>query len=324
MLSTKTLAIVPAFRAPKTINIVVAKLLTVVDHVLIVDDACPLGSGEAAHKRFSRSKSVNVIFRETNGGVGAAMKTGFDWALEKDLKFIVKVDADDQMDVSQIPEMIRAIESGEADLVKGNRFDSVRDLEKMPFFRILGNAALSLIAKGSSGLWTVNDPTNGFFAISRPALEAIQHQKLSSGFFFESDLLFRIGLANCKVHELPMPAIYGNEKSNLKISKVLFTFPYLHAKNTLKRIAYKYFVREWSLGTLNLLGALLMFNLAIILGVDALRVIQSTGNPITAGQAVGVSLTAILGFQLLLAFLSYDVQMERRNGQRFPISQEPD
>lgn len=320
MVSSKTLAIVPSFRARETILAVVEKLSKVVDHVLVVDDYCPEGSGKQVANEHYESNSVDVIFRNENGGVGAAMKTGFDWALERDFKFIVKVDADDQMDVSQIPEMIRAIESGEADMVKGNRFDSVRDLEKMPFFRILGNAGLSLIAKSSSGLWTVNDPTNGFFAISRPALEAIQHRKLSNGFFFESDLLFRIGLANCKVHELPMPAIYGSEKSNLKISRVLFTFPFLHAKNTMKRIAYKYFVREWSLGTLNLLGALLMFVFAIVLGIDALRVIQSTGNPITAGQAVGVSLTAILGFQLLLAFLSYDVQMERRDGQRFPVS----
>lgn len=316
----KAVAIVPAYKAVRTIRAVANKLEEIGIMVVVVDDACPEGSGKQVANEHYESNSVDVIFRSENGGVGAAMKTGFDWALEREFKFIVKVDADDQMDVSQIPEMIRAIESGEADMVKGNRFDSVRDLEKMPFFRILGNAGLSLIAKSSSGLWTVNDPTNGFFAISRPALEAIQHRKLSNGFFFESDLLFRIGLANCKVHELPMPAIYGNEKSNLRISRVLFTFPFLHAKNTMKRIAYKYFVREWSLGTLNLLGALLMFVFAIVLGIDALRVIQSTGNPITAGQAVGVSLTAILGFQLLLAFLSYDVQMERRNGQRFPVS----
>ena len=322
MASFKTLAIVPAYRAPETVTTVVGRLSKVVDHVLVVDDACPDDSGKRVGRAYKGSKSVDVIFRDENGGVGAAMKTGFDWALEHEFKFIVKVDADGQMDVSRIPDMIRAIESGEADMVKGNRFDSVRDLEKMPPIRILGNAVLSLVAKNSTGLWSVNDPTNGFLAISRPALKAVQHRKLSNGFFFESDLLFRIGLANCKVYELAMPAIYGNEKSNLRISRALFTFPFLHAKNTLKRIAYKYFVREWSLGTLNLLGALLMFVFALFLGLDALRVIQSTGSQVTAGQAVGVSLTSILGFQLLLAFLSYDVQMERRDGQRFPIPQD--
>ena len=318
MVFSKTLAIVPSFRAKDRILTVVGKLSKVVDHVLVVDDACPEKSGELVAREFQSSKSVDVIFRSENGGVGAAMKTGFDWALQKDYEFVVKVDSDDQMDISKIPEMIRVIQSGDADMVKGNRFDSVKDLENMPFLRILGNAGLSLIAKSSSGLWTVNDPTNGFLAISRPALEAVQHGKLSNGFFFESDLLFRVGLANCKVHELPMPAIYGGEKSNLKISRVLFTFPLLHAKNIMKRIAYKYFVREWSLGTLNLLGALLMLIFAALLGIDALRIVQATGSQVTAGQAVGVSLTAILGFQLLLAFFSYDVQMERREGQRFP------
>lgn len=320
--SKTILAIVPSFRADSTISNVVQKLLGFVDFVLVVDDACPESSGRKVQANYEGSDSVKVVFRLQNGGVGAAMKTGFDWALRHDYKFVVKVDADDQMDVSRIPEMIALISRGEADIVKGNRFDSISDLEAMPIPRIIGNAGLSLIAKSSSGLWTVNDPTNGFFAISLPALRALQHPKLNDGFFFESDLLFRAGLANCKVTDLAMPAIYGNEKSNLRISRVLFTFPILHAKNTLKRIAYKYLIREWSIGTLNLLGAILMFTFALALGLDALRIIQSTGIQVTAGQAVGVSLTAILGFQLLLAFLSYDVQMERRNGQRFPISQD--
>ena len=314
-----TLAIVPAYKASETASRVVEKLMSEVDHVLVVDDGCPDNTGQSVIRVHGQSSSVSILFLESNQGVGAAMKSGFDWALEQQFGVIIKVDADDQMDISRIQEMRAVIENGKADMVKGNRFDSVKDLEKMPLLRIIGNACLSLFAKISTGLWTVNDPTNGYLAISRPALEAVQHQKLSNGFFFESDLLFRLGLSNCNVYELPMPAIYGNEKSNLRIHRVLFSFPLLHARNTVKRITYKYFVREWSLGTLNILGALLMFVLAIILGIDALRLIETTGNPITAGQAVGVSLTAILGFQLLLAFLSYDVQMEKRNGQRFSI-----
>ena len=285
----------------------------------MVDDACPEGSGEIVSEKYSNDRKIEVVRRATNGGVGAAMKTGFDWALERDFDILIKLDADDQMDVGRIPEMMTQILTGKADFVKGNRFDSVRDIEAMPFLRILGNAALSLISKGSTGLWTINDPTNGFFAISRPALIAAQHAKLSNGYFFESDLLFRLGVANCSVQEVSMPAIYKGENSSLRISRVLLTFPLLHLRNTFKRMAYAYFVREWSLGTLNLLGSLLMGILAILLGIDVLRVIGSTGNPVTAGQAVGVSMSAILAFQLLLAFLSYDVQMQRRDGARFDL-----
>lgn len=315
----RSIVIIPTYKAKTTIVQVIEKALRFVDNVAVIDDRCPEGSGEFVQRSYLDNPHVTVLFNESNIGVGGATKKGMKYALDNHFDLIIKIDADDQMDSSRIPEMSKLLISGDADMVKGNRFDSVTDLEKMPFIRILGNAALSLIAKSSSGLWTVNDPTNGFIAISRPALEAVQIQKLNDGFFFESDLLFRLGLANCGVRELPMPAIYGNENSNLKVSRVLLTFPILHTKNMLKRIAYKYFVREWSLGTLNLIGATLMFILAIVLGIDALRMIQATGDPITAGQAVGVSLTAILGFQLLLAFLSYDVQMERRTGQRFSI-----
>ena len=320
MSDIKTVAVVPTYKARATILTVVSKLGPYVDHVLLVDDGCPEESGKLVSREFDESEKITVLEREVNGGVGAAMKTGFDWALSNEFDIIIKVDADDQMDVEHIPGMIAALTKGEADFVKGNRFDSVQDIEKMPLTRVFGNAVLSLVSKVSTGLWTVNDPTNGFLAITRPALQAVQHKKLSDGFFFESDLLFRLGLSSCRVQEITMPSIYGDEKSNLRISRVIFSFPFLHLRNFLKRIVYAYFVREWSLGTLNLIGSSVMFVIALFLTIDALRVIESTGNPITAGQAVGISMTGILGFQLVLGFLSYDVQMQRRGKARFSLS----
>ena len=321
-LREETLVIIPTYKASDTIMKVVEDSLEFVTHVLVVEDGCPEKSAEAVCIRFSDNPRVSVIRRGENGGVGAAMKTGFDWALGQAFDVVVKVDADGQMDVSHIPSMVGLIRKGKADVVKGNRFDSVRDLENMPLVRIVGNTALSLMAKGSTGLWSINDSTNGFFAISAPALGAIQHKKLSDRFFFESDFLFRVSLANCVVSEIPMPAIYGFEKSNLRISRVMVTFPVLHFKNFLKRLIYSYFVREWSLGTVNLIGSTIMFMIALLIGADYLRMNQLAATQITAGQAFGISLTAILGFQLLLAFLSYDVQMERKNGQRFSLSKE--
>lgn len=311
--------IVPTYKASNSIIKVITDSLKFVGHVLVVEDGCPENSADVVLQEFSKDSRVSVIQRDENGGVGAAMKEGFDWALTRKFKIVVKVDADGQMNVSEIPGMIRTIKEGKADLVKGNRFDSVGDLEKMPPIRIFGNAALSLMAKTSTGLWSINDSTNGFFAISLPALKAVQHQKLSNRFFFESDLLFRAGLANCVVKEISMPSIYGSEKSNLRVSRVLLTFPFLHFRNFLKRLIYSYFVKQWSLGTLNLLGSILMFLIAILIGVDYLSLNERSGNSISVGQAVGISMTSILGFQLLLAFLTYDVQMEERNGQKFHL-----
>lgn len=310
----KTVALVPCYRASKTVVNVVSKLERYVDQVVVIDDACPENSGDLVAQQFIDRPNVEVVARKENGGVGAAVKSGLDWALSKDFQVIVKVDADDQMDVSYIPEMVDLIRSGKADFVKGNRFQSVSHLEGMPALRVIGNSALSLFSKISTGLWSVNDPTNGFFAISVVAARLVQHNKLHDRFFFESDLLFRVGLADCRVKEVAMPSIYGDEKSNLQVSRVILTFPFLHFRNLVKRIAYTYFVREWSLGTLNLLGSSIMFFFAVLIGVDALRISSVSGNPVTAGQAVGVSLTAILGFQLFLSFLSYDVQMERKQG----------
>ena len=94
----------------------------------------------------------------------------------------------------------------------------------MPKLRLFGNAILSFITKLSSGYWHVFDPTNGFTAIHLSLLRIIDFEKVANGYFFESDLLFRLNINRCVVTDIPMKAVYNDEKSNLKISTILFPF----------------------------------------------------------------------------------------------------
>ena len=105
-----------------------------------------------------------------------------------------------------MPALIHPIVSGQADYVKGDRFFFLTNAASMPSARLFGNLALSFMAKFSSGYWTMMDPTNGFFAIHARVAELLDDERIAKRFFFETDLLFHLGLIRAKVVEFPMRA----------------------------------------------------------------------------------------------------------------------
>lgn len=304
--------VIPAFRVKSKIIDVVTKSLEFADQVLVVDDCCPEKSGAFVDKEFRGDNRVSVIIHPENSGVGGAMKSGFLWALERDFSLVVKVDGDGQMNPSLIPGLISPIVEGDADYAKGNRFHSPRALRAMPKTRIMGNAGLSLLSKLSSGYWSVSDPTNGFVAISTDMLRNIELDKLSSGYFFESDLLFRLSITKARVSEFRMDAKYSDEVSSLNVGRALITFPIFHLRNYIKRILYLYYIREWSIGSIELpLGLAMIFG-GVSFGLSSFNDRRSLGLEVTAGESVATAIAIILGFQLLLSFLSQDIQNEPR------------
>ena len=309
MVIVRVHVVIPAYKVTDHILELLARIGPEIEKIIVVDDACPDGSGALVRKS-SKDKRVEVIIQSVNGGVGSAVVTGYKRALELGADVVVKLDGDGQMHPEDINKLLIPIQLGEADYTKGNRFDSLDELYNMPKVRIFGNAVLSLWSKLSSGYWSVTDPTNGFTAIHRVALEKIHLSKLSKRFFFESDMLFRLNLAGAVVEDVPLPARYSNEKSNLKISKTLVEFPWKHTRNLFKRVFYRYYLREWSIGSLELplgLGALIF---GLWFGVSSFLSAAGAGRATTAGQATMSAITIILGVQLLLSFLSYDIQSE--------------
>lgn len=299
--------VIPCYQVAESILEVIGAIPSFVKHIIVVDDACPQGSGALVREKCSDSR-VRVVIHSQNQGVGGAMITGYRTALEEtDAEIIVKLDGDGQMEPARIPSLIQPILSKEADYTKGNRFDSLEDLEQMPRIRIFGNAVLSLFSKFSSGYWNITDPTNGFTAIHSAVLSRIRLEKLRRSFFFESDMLFRLAIIRAVVVDVPMSAQYGNEKSNLNISKVIWEFPYRYLVNLTKRTFYNYYLREWNVASFELPLGLIMFFFGLAFGITSWISASSMGVPATTGQVMLSAVPVILGFQLVLAFLNYDV-----------------
>ena len=103
--------VIPAYRAAASIVDVVVRALAFASDVVVVDDGCPEGSGAVARDAFSSAGNVHILQRERNGGVGAAMKTGIAFCIERGADTIVKLDADGQMDPAFIPAIDAAFES---------------------------------------------------------------------------------------------------------------------------------------------------------------------------------------------------------------------
>lgn len=306
----KLAVVIPAYRARKEISEVIRAIPPIVSHILVVDDSCPDKTGAHVLESFKTETRLEVLFTETNSGVGGATKLGFTRALGLGAEIIVKLDADGQMDPTIIPDLIQPIVTGASDYSKGNRFTRVSDLRAMPKIRVVGNAGLSFLTKASSGYWSVSDPTNGYIAISRSALESLELEKISDRYFFESDMLFRLGLQGAVVSEVRMAAKYGDERSSLSPLKSLFEFSWKHSLNFVKRILYRHFLREWTMVTFQLPASIGLLTFGISLGLSTYLDASARGVAVTAGQITTASLLTIVGFQLFLSAVSHDVLSE--------------
>jgi glycosyltransferase involved in cell wall biosynthesis len=240
-------------------------------------------------------------------GVGGAVKTGYHKALEDGADIVVKLDGDGQMDPALISRLVDPILKGNADYVKGNRFYDLVNLAGMPAVRKIGNSLLSFVSKAVNGYWHVMDPANGLTAINSTALGMLPLNRIDNRFFFENDMLFRLNTIRAVVQDMPMRAVYGDEQSNLRIGTTLFRFPLKYMNRFFKRIFYNYFLRDFNIGSLELLMTIIFFTFGVIFG--ALKWEQSlvSGQPATAGTVILAGLPIILGFQSLLAFLHFDL-----------------
>jgi hypothetical protein len=239
--------------------------------------------------------------------VGGAVITGYRAAVRDGADIIVKLDGDGQMDASLIPYFIEPIQSGDADYTKGNRFYEIESVTKMPLLRMVGNAGLSFLTKLSSGYWGLFDPTNGYTAISARVVPYLPLEKLARGYFFESDILFRLNTLRAVVMDLPADAIYGDEISNLKVLREMPRFALKNTVNFSKRILYNYFVRGFNYASLELVLGLLLTGFGVVFGVTHwLRGMQMESLA-SAGTVMLAGLTIMVGIQMLLGFLQYDI-----------------
>jgi glycosyltransferase involved in cell wall biosynthesis len=301
--------VIPAYKVRNHILDIISRIGQEVTSIIVIDDKCPDGSGQFVLDN-CRDPRVVVCFHEQNKGVGGAVITGYRSAIERNLDIVVKVDGDGQMPPEMIETIIAPILSGEADYVKGNRFFNPEDVRAMPHIRLVGNAALSFLTKMSSGYWSVFDPTNGFTAIHASLLPVLGLNKIAERYFFETDMLFRLSLIRGRVIDVPMTALYGDEESNLKIRNVFLEFLLGNIRNAFKRIFYSYFLRNFSIASAYLVVGLCLMFFGLVFGSVNWAHSVRTGVAASSGTVMLAAMPLLIGLQLLLNFMAFDVSAE--------------
>jgi dolichol-phosphate mannosyltransferase len=302
--------VIPAFNVASYVGQVVKGLPDFVDDVIVVDDASRDESAEALTA--IRDPRLEVVRHATNQGVGGAMVTGFRVALRRGADIVVKMDGDGQMDPAFLPALLDPIVTHGYAYTKGNRFLCGAELPTMPKIRLLGSFVLTFLSKLASGYWHIFDPVNGFVAIDARVLQKLPLDRLARRYFFESDMLIQLNVLAAKVKDVPIPPRYGNERSSMRVSTVLVTFPLYLLRGFGHRIYQRHVLREFSaVAVFWLLGVLL---LGWGTGFGAFTWIKSTwsGHVASTGTVMLSVLPLILGFQLVLQAILIEIQESPR------------
>ncbi len=307
MIQDKKIAvIIPCYKAAMHIAQVIQTLPATLDHILIIDDACPERSGQVAKEYLDHRGEI--IRHGKNQGVGGAMITGYERALALEADIIIKMDGDDQMDSHYLPTLIEPLLNGEATYTKGNRFYDLEKLKEMPKSRLFGNSFLSFLVKLVSGYWNLMDPTNGYTAITRETLAQLPLRRIAKRYFFETDMLIHLNIYRQVVKDIPIPARYLNEHSNLRIWSIIKDFPPKLIKGLMRRIFYRYYLYDFNMASIYLLLALPLLTFGTGFGTYhwIFGSLQDTLN--SAGTVMLSALPIILGMQFLLQAIDIDIR----------------
>ncbi len=189
----KFLVLIPALNAEKSIGDIIRGCLRVTENAVLVDDGSSDRTGEVA-----REAGASVLRHEVNRGKGAALKTGFAYALEKGFEGVVTLDADGQHLPGEIPKLVAARESTGADLIIGSREHL---FDQMLVRRRLANrfSAWSIAKTSGTG---VTDSQSGFRFYSADLLRSVTLK--SNGFDMESEVIVRAGRGGFRVIVVPI------------------------------------------------------------------------------------------------------------------------
>ncbi|HEV8230931.1 MAG TPA: glycosyltransferase family 2 protein [Thermoanaerobaculia bacterium] len=311
MIDGKSVAVVvPAYRVEREIARVITEMPAFVDRIIVVDDASPDATAEVVGA--IREPRLQLIRHAKNQGVGGAVATGFQAALEGASDLVVKCDGDGQMDPRDVGALIRPLLAGRAEYAKGCRFHHFRDLASMPRIRLGGNIALTFLTKLASGYWHVLDPQNGFLAIRADVLRRLPLGRLARGYFFENDMLIRLNALEARVADVPIPSRYGEETSSLRPGRAMLEFPLRLVAGFFRRVFWRYLFYDVSPVALFVITGAVLFLFGTLFGAYY-WVRNATRNVATpTGTVILAAMPIILGFQLLLQGLVLDVQNSPR------------
>ncbi len=216
------LALIPAYNEEIAIQIVVRETKKFLP-VLVADD----GSTDATVE-IARGAGAMIVHNVKNLGKGAALRIGFQYALENGYQAVLILDADGQHDPLEIPKFLESYQINKSNLIIGKR-----DFTKMPFTRRLANSFGSVLVNRLTRE-RIYDNQSGYRLIDVKLMKLLLASQ-EMGFEFEVEMIFACLNAGLSIDWIPIKTIYADEKSHIS--------PISHVTNyfrILKRVSRKY------------------------------------------------------------------------------------
>lgn len=244
---------VPAYFEEELIGPTLAGIPAYVDAVFVCDDGSTDGTSDRVRQAMRNDPRIHLHRHERNRGVGGAMKTNFQAALQWGADIVAGMAGDNQMDPAHLPKVLEPIARGEADFTKGNRLRAGY-MTGMSAWRRTGNFLLDLLTRIASGYWNIADPQNGYIAISGDGLRRLDLDRLRSGYHFENSMMVESNLAGLRMRSVPIPAKYGTERSKIRYGRFIWRTSKYLLFAFLGRLGRKYLRRGHPLGLAFLVG----------------------------------------------------------------------
>ena len=213
--------LIVAYNAQETLTKVLDRIpsdfVKQIDGILVCDDASTDDTHKVGLSYQSKSQlPLTIVRHKINLGYGGNQKTGYQWALEKDLDLVVLLHGDGQYAPEYLPQMVEPIVTGRADVVFGSRMITQGGARQggMPLYKFVGNKILTTLqnrlAKVSLTEWH-----SGYRAYSVASLRKINFLKNSDYFDFDSQIILQMIGARQRIVEIEIPTFYGDEISRV-------------------------------------------------------------------------------------------------------------
>jgi len=270
----------------------VIKAKKFVDSVIVIDD----GSTDATAEIAAEAGAAMPRHRQ-NRGYGAAIRSAFAKGRQLEADVLVILDGDGQHDPSDIPNLVKPLLEGEADVVVGSRF--LGEGKRPPFHRRLGQRVLTAATNLGSGQ-ALSDSQSGFRAYSSKALKELSLAE--SGMSASSEIQFAIGKSGLRVAEVPIDVSYaGKTRRN----------PVGHGISVLGRLLVLISLKQ-PLLLFGVPGLALMAG-GLVLGTRVLTIYSDT-QELAIGNALGTILLFLAGLLALFAALMLQAIKELLRG----------
>jgi len=247
----KVVVVMPAYNAAKTLHMTYAEIpRDVVDLVIVVDDGSRDETAEIA-----RSLGLELFVHNRNYGYGANQKTCYREALRAGADIVVMVHPDYQYDPTLLPEIVRPVREGAADVVLGSRLLAGNAMAQgMPWWKYISNRFLTVLENRVFGL-RLSEYHTGYRTYTRAVLESVNLEMNSDNFIFDQEIIAQFVELGARIAEVPVPTRYFPQASSasflqstiygLSILRLLARY-WLHRRGVLRKRQFESLRRRYS------------------------------------------------------------------------------